>query len=411
MPKRRHSLWDLNTKDLEVDETWVLNTPRRRFSFDDKTTGFDNLNFGQYDEAGIEKMNLSRHESDSEAEFTDSDEDGFSEHDSESNESNRLAPEFVFLKRIFCSNPNDDLVDWEVFSAGLQQINPDFYITQLVSVFKYVSPHKQPTPFREFVNFFQDPCEDPLTEFHRKQIYSSILSAFKNHKPEPDKAMAVNHEESSDSVDEYADASLETLRQKCQEQNGYIKTLEIELQNEREKNININDRCLHLETKIELLKDGEKLHTHVFLLRAMIRNGENVTSKRLRIMPEGATVRVCELRGNRARIDFPIKGWCSVFAQDGRAILQKLNSDEKMVPTSGIFLDRQESESEILRPSSKRGHEENRDRQEEQMEKVEQLMQRIAALELAIEEVTLSKIRLVQSTSNEIDRLNGLIVE
>ena len=41
----------------------------------------------------------------------------------------------------------------------------------------------------------------------------------------------------------------------------------------------------------------------------------------------------------------------------------------------------------------------------------EELVLRIQALEVALEEVALSKILLVQNTSQEIDRLSHLIVE
>lgn len=305
--QRRHSLWDLNTKDLKVDDKWVLNTPRRRMSVVQQTPGFDNLNFGQYDEAGIEKFDIV--ESDSEAEFTDSEEGEYSHADSETDDSDRLTPAFSFLKSILCPDPNLDLVDWDIFSKGCRTINSEFYTSQLVSVFKRVSPQKQPAPFSQFVTFFQDPCDDPLIEFHRKQMYNSILKAFKAHKPIPDRSTIVEHEESSEKQSDFEDESLDTLRKRCYDQQSHIQDLEIELETQRLENIHFNDRCRHLENKISLLKDGERLHTHVILLRAMIRNEEDVKSKRLRIMPAGATVRICEIRGNRARIDFPIKGW------------------------------------------------------------------------------------------------------
>jgi len=394
MHNRRHSLWDLKTKDLEVEKNWVLNTPRRRVSVIN-ASGFDHLSFGQYDEAGTHKLgHLDRPESDSEAEFTDSENDYSIVDDSESNDSGRLTPVFVFLKEELCPDPNNDLVDWESFSEGLKRFNSDFFTSQLVLVFKRVSPDKQPAPFSRFVEFFSEECDDPLIEFHRKQMYNSILDAFKERSPPSD------HDQRSQSEEEYEEAidfdnlSIDTLRKQCFEQHERIQELEVELESQRVENIHVNDRCRHLEQKITLLKDGERLHTHVILLRAMIRNGEDVKSKRLRIMPAGATVRICEIRNNRARIDFPIKGWCSVFAQDGRPILQSLNS-------------------ESLRPSVKRGHEETRAKSESEMQRKEheELVLRIQALEVALEEVALSKILLVQNTSQEIDRLSHLIVE
>jgi len=83
------------------------------------------------------------------------------------------------------------------------------------------------------------------------------------------------------------------------------------------------------------------------------------------------------------------------------------------MPPPGIILERQESESESLRPLVKRGHEETRAKSESEMQRKEheELVLRIQALEVALEEVALSKILLVQNTSQEIDRLSHLIVE
>jgi len=265
---RRHSLWDLKTKDLEVDENWVLNTPKRR-----KSDAFHNLSFGHYDEAGIEKVDNLEHvpESDSEAEFTDS-EDEYSLAGSESNDSERLGPEFVYLKTLLCTDLNDDLVDWETFSNGMRQMDPDFFTGQLVSVFKDVSPEKQPVAFSEFVTFFQNPCDDVLIEFHRKQMYNSIMKSYKADKHSPDQVSpeSVENEEISEEETDFEDESLETLRQRCKEQNDRIQELEVELESQRVENLSVSDRCRHLEKKITMLKNGEKLHTHVILLRAMI---------------------------------------------------------------------------------------------------------------------------------------------
>ena len=41
-------------------------------------------------------------------------------------------------------------------------------------------------------------------------------------------------------------------------------------------------------------------------------------------------VRVVETRGNRAHIDFPVEGWCSIMAKDGRHILQILEVNRSL---------------------------------------------------------------------------------
>jgi len=418
---RHHSLWDLNSlqsKDpVEITaDTFIpneaLSTPKRRFSMNNSNQLFHNLHFGHHDEMGLAKVGIMERSESSEAEFISSGAGSDSEEDS-----TRLPGEYAWVKAMLCPDANNDLFDFTTFSSAFESLSGNlFYTQQLAAVFKHISPDKQPIPFSQFRAFLMNPCDDTLVEFHRKQMYHSILKAYKislsPQQNEEDEAESSHH-------DSFEDDSIETLRKRCKEQQTKIQSLEVELENERNEKAHVSIRCKHLETKITLLEDGEKLHTHVFLLKAMIRSGEDVKSKRIRIMPEGATVRVAEIRANRARLDFPVKGWCSIFARDGRLILQSLDPENKM-PNSNPDIKRGDSESVELNGSINRSLLRNRSlvaspssqlSENNQENRDNALLERVHALELELEELKSQKISLVINTAKEIDRLSDLCVE
>ena len=59
-----------------------------------------------------------------------------------------------------------------------------------------------------------------------------------------------------------------------------------------------------------------------------IRASENLTSAKIGELWKGSPIRIVEIRGRRARINFPSKGWISVQTQDGRRIIE--HSDKKV---------------------------------------------------------------------------------
>jgi len=62
---------------------------------------------------------------------------------------------------------------------------------------------------------------------------------------------------------------------------------------------------------------------------ALVKKGEDIKSTEVGKLPQGSVVIVEEISGRRARLSSPIEGWCSMFAQDNRIILQKETTKSK----------------------------------------------------------------------------------
>eukprot|EP00494_Astrolonche_serrata_P029444 UN29711 len=181
-----------------------------------------------------------------------------------------------------------------------------------------------------------EPSEDEDEDIFklRRQIYDALIIKY-----ERDKEMQKQASRGYDSQNQQEEDEEEDSESSI----GYLKTENNELKNR------VSELEMKLEYLYSLLENPEKLHTHRFCVKAMIRISEDVNSKRVRIMPEGSMVRVVETKGNRARIDFPIAGWCSLQSKDGRCILRGMNEKKERKHSNGIrpLLSRLESAEEL----------------------------------------------------------------
>jgi len=62
---------------------------------------------------------------------------------------------------------------------------------------------------------------------------------------------------------------------------------------------------------------------------ALVKQNEDLKSNEVGKIPIGTVVTIEEISGRRARISTPLQGWCSLFAKDGRLILQKESTKSK----------------------------------------------------------------------------------
>jgi len=62
---------------------------------------------------------------------------------------------------------------------------------------------------------------------------------------------------------------------------------------------------------------------------ALVKQQEDMKSNEVGKLPIGAVVTVEEISGRRARLSTPLQGWCSMYAKDGRVILQKESTKSK----------------------------------------------------------------------------------
>lgn len=86
--------------------------------------------------------------------------------------------------------------------------------------------------------------------------------------------------------------------------------------------------------KIQLeSKNAEKHQWFRVQLNTVIREGESLTSDRLRIVPIGTRVRAIQRKGRRVEIDIPLHGWVSWRSDSGDVILRKMHGAEEELAT------------------------------------------------------------------------------
>jgi len=68
-------------------------------------------------------------------------------------------------------------------------------------------------------------------------------------------------------------------------------------------------------------------------MNTVVRQGKDLNTERIKILPMGSRVRVLEICNRRVRIDKPVPGWCSLKSAQGEFILKPMDDDDEDLST------------------------------------------------------------------------------